>query len=388
MERRPLLTSMDDDYASYALSQRMSFEHAFAAILTAALELNDERVLRVVDQGAADGVNSHLLIRTLVAMRAGRPLVYSFVDMPTNAWAVAARKLGGHPDLGGAVVVVPHAKHPLARDVGTGPHASTAEDHAAITGEALADRATVVVGLAGIPLHVSPCAPDGTVHLAITGTTMHWVDAPPDLASTGSVFPGYADHRDEGQRAAWREHAARQWDQLMRLRARELAPGGWFIAALPASAHPHSHGSGMYAEIVHDMNEILAAWVAEGRIAQSTADAVVAPVWMRTVEEIRVPFDAGGGDVDGLVLKRVELFRLDNPYVDPDPAVFALRFVQSCLAWGGPLFLRAFAREGEDRAHLLLGEFVEELEARVAADPGRYRWDYIEALVVARKRGG
>ena len=144
----------------------------------------------------------------------------------------------------------------------------------------------------------------------------------------------------------------------------------------------------MYAEIVYDMNEILAAWVAEGRIAQSTADAMVAPVWLRTVEEIGVPFDAGGGEVDGLVLKRAELFRLDNPYVDPDPAVFALCFVQSCLAWGGPLFLRAFAREGEDRAHLLLGEFVEELEARVAADPGRYRWDYIEALVVARKRGG
>jgi len=86
--------------------------------------------------------------------------------MPTNAWAVAGRKLGAHPDLGGAVVVVPHAKHPLARDLGTGPHASTAEDHAAITGEALADQ------------------------------------------------------------AAWREHAARQWDQLMRLRAREPAPGG------------------------------------------------------------------------------------------------------------------------------------------------------------------
>ena len=328
MERRPLLTSMDDDYASYALSQRMSFEHTFAAILTAALDVNDEPVLSVVGQAAADGVNSYLLIRTLVAMRAGRSLVYPFVDMPTNAWAVAARKLGGHPDLGGAVVVVPHAKHPLARDLGTGPHASTAEDHAAITGEALADR------------------------------------------------------------AAWREHAARQWDQLMRLRAREPAPGGWFIAALPASSHPHSHGSGTYAEIVHDMNEILAAWVAEVCMSQSTTDAMVAPVWMRTVEEIRVPFDAGGGEVDGLVLKRAELFRLDNPYVDPDPAVFARRFVQSCLAWGGPLFLRAFAREGEDRAHLLLGDFVEELEARVAADPGRYRWDYIEALVAARKRGG
>ena len=116
---------MDDQYAAHALSQRMAFEHTFAAILTAALELADEPVLRVMDQGAADGVNSHLLVRTLAAMRAGKPLVYSFVDMPTNAWTVAAQKLHAHPALGGAVVVVPHAKHPLARDLGTGPHAPT-----------------------------------------------------------------------------------------------------------------------------------------------------------------------------------------------------------------------------------------------------------------------
>jgi hypothetical protein len=263
---------------------------------------------------------------------------------------------------------------------------STAEDHAAVTREALAGEAAVVVGLAGIALHVAPCAPDGTVHLAITGTTMHWVDAPSDLGSTGSVFPGYADHRDEGQRAAWRDRAARQWEQLLHLRARELAPGGWFIAALPASAHPHLDSSGVYAEIVHDMNEVLATWVAGGRIAQSVADAVVTPVWMRTIEEIRAPFDAGSGEVDGLVLERVELFHLDNPYVDPDPAVFARRFVLSCLAWGGPLFLRAFGRASENGAQQLLDDFVSELEGRVAADPGRYRWDYIEAMVVARKR--
>ena len=33
----------------------------------------------------------------------------------------------------------------------------------------------------------------------------------------------------------------------------------------------------------------------------------------------------------------------------------------------------------------LLADFLEALEERVADDPDRYRWDYIEALVICRK---
>jgi len=75
-----------------------------------------------------------------------------------------------------------------------------------------------------------------------------------------------------------------------------------------------------------------------------------------------------------------------QPTTRPAPRVFAGDFIRSCVAWGGPLFRRAFAREGEDRADALLGEFLPELEARVAADPNRHRWDYLEALAVCRKR--
>ncbi len=384
MDRRPLLTSMDDDYAAHALSQRMSFEHAFPAIMAAALELDHEPVLRVMDQGAADGANSHLLIRVLRAMRAGRPLVYSFVDMPTNGWNVAAGHLRAHPQLAD-VVVVPDSTDARAADLGSGPHATSAHDHAAMVDAALAAGASTVIGMAGIPLHVAPSAPDGSVHLAITGTTMHWVDAPADLVCTGSVFPGYGDHADAAERVAWSERAAWQWEQLVRLRARELAPGGWFIAALPASQRPCPDRTGPYGEIVFDMNALLREWVAQGVIAQSTADAVVTPVWMRTTEEIRAPFAARGGAVDGLRLKRLELFRLDNPYAHDDPREFARRFLQSCLAWGGPLFLGAFRREGDDRAEKLLDNFVAALEDRVAADPDRHRWDYIQALVACQK---
>jgi hypothetical protein len=120
-------------------------------------------------------------------------------------------------------------------------------------------------------------------------------------------------------------------------------------------------------------------------LSQRAVAAAVVPVWARTLEEFRAPFDAGGGRVAGLELVSAELFRLDNPYWRDDPAIFARDYVQSVKAWGGPLLLRAFAREGEARAAGLLADFLGELEERVADAPDRYRWDYIEALVICRK---
>jgi hypothetical protein len=239
--------------------------------------------------------------------------------------------------------------------------------------------------MAGIPLQQSPCLPAGSVHVAVTGTTMHWVADAASLESTGSVFPGYPDHKDERERRAWRLAAARQWNQLLEMRATELAPGGRFIAALPASPAPCPDRTGLYVEIIGDMNQILADWCRAGRISAKTVAAVVVPVWMRTLDEIRAPFEACGGAVAGLELESAELFRLDNPYLHDDPVVFARGYVRSVAAWGRPLLLRAFAREGEDRAFGLLSAFLGELEERVAAAPDRYRWDYIEALLVCRK---
>ena len=138
-------------------------------------------------------------------------------------------------------------------------------------------------------------------------------------------------------------------------------------------------------EIIGDMNQVLADWCRAGRIGAGTVAAAVVPVWMRTLDEIRKPFEAGGGSVAGLELESLELFWLDNPYWHDDPAVFARDYVRSVTAWGGPLLLRAFALEGEDRAPELLVDFLRALEERVADRPDRYRRDYVEALVICRK---
>ena len=386
---------MADDYGRYALSQRAAFEATHPSALAAARLFADERVLRVVDLGAADGVNSHGLIRDLAEQRAGRPLVYALVDLPTNAWGVAAEHLRhafGEAADGSGIVVIPapgDAGSGVA-DVGTGAHYASPQAHGEACRRAVEHTPppATVISMAGIPLQEAPCLPSGSVHVAVSGTTMHWIADAAGLPSTGSVFPGYPDHIDKDERRAWHVVAARQWQRLLEIRAIELAPGGRFIAALPASPAPDPERTGLYVEIIGDMNRLLADWRRTGRIGAATVAAVVVPVWMRTLDEIRDPFEANGGRVAGLELESAELFRLDNPYRHDDPAVFARDYVRSVTAWGGPLLLRAFAREGEDRAPGLLAAFLQTLEERVSDAPDRYRWDYVEALVSCRKADG
>ena len=383
---------MADDYARHALSQRAAFEATHPGALEAARLFGDEPVLRVADLGAADGVNSHGLIRDLAKERAGRQLIYALVDLPTNAWGIAADHLrqafGGAAD-GHDVVVIPGPGDagPGVADNGSGAHYASPEAHGEACRRAVehSPPPAVVISMAGIPLQEAPCLPPGSVHVAVTGTALHWVADAAGLASTGSVFPGYSDHTDEAERRAWRVAAARQWERLLEMRAMELAPGGQLIAAVPASPAPCPERTGPYVEIIGDMNRLLADWCRAGRISEGTVAAVVVPVWMRTLDEILAPFEAGGGRVAGLKLESAELFRLDNPYRHEDPAVFARDYVRSAAAWGQPLLLRAFAREGEDRAPGLLADFLGELEERVADAPDRYRWDYIEALIICRR---
>ena len=134
---------------------------------------------------------------------------------------------------------------------------------------------------------------------------------------------------DEDEQRAWREAAAAAWQRLLEMRAEELAPGGRFIAALPASPAPCPDRTGLYVEIIGDMNRVLADWRRAGRIGAPTVAAVVVPVWMRTLDEIRRPFEASGGHVAGLELESAKLFRLDNPYSHDDPVEFARDYVRN-----------------------------------------------------------
>lgn len=386
------LSQMASDYARNARSQAAAFTQTYDSVFAAAEAHKDVGDLVVVDLGAADGVNSHELITALVRQRAGRGLHYALVDLPSNVWHIAAKHLADmvdgstHPE---QFAVIPDARTPreLVGDAGTGHHLATPDGHFLAWREASLrqPRPVTVVSLAGLPIHTGPCLPAGTVHIAVSGTAMHWVSGSGGLASTGSVFPGYRNHLDSVERAAWTEAAARDWTRILQNRAQELAPGGTLVIAVPASAEPWPARGGVYRAISADMDEILARWRGEGRIGPLAYAAVVVPVWSRTLEEIRAPFGDVGGEYCGLILEKAEIFGLDNPYWDDDPQGFAENYIRSVGAWGGPLFTRAFALEGLDSGPDVLRDLHAALVSRVARNPQRYRWDYDESLIVCRK---
>ena len=374
---------MADNYAENARSQRAAFARTYDAVLAAVDAFEAEPTLRVVDLGAADGVNSHELITAIAARRGGRRLHYALVDLPTNVWSVAADSLDAD-----RLAVVPDAHTPTdwVTEAGTGPHLGSADHHLQAALEAAARTASpTIVSLAGIPLQLSPSLPPGTVHVAVSGTAMHWVSDSGDLASTGSLFPGYPHHTDADERDAWAAAAAHDWRRILACRADELAPGGVLVIALPASSRPWPQIDALYRELSAEIDAQLDRWGEQGRVTEDTRDAMTVPVWMRTPEEIAAPFGEVGGSFRGLRLERVQLFHLDNPYWDSDPEAFAAAYVRSVAAWGGPLLARAFALSDEARADALVDEFLAELAQRVASDPARYRQDYTQALIVCRK---
>ena len=289
---------MADDYARHALSQRAAFEATHPAVLAAARSVCGRAgAPRGRSRRRRRGQLPRPDPRVSRGERAGRPLIYALVDLPTNAWGVAADHLrhafDGAADGPAAVVIpAPGDAGPGVADAGTGAHYASPEAHGEACRRAVehSPPPALVISMAGIPLQQAPCLPSGSVHVAVTGTAMHWVADAAGLASTGSVFPGYPDHMDEAERRAWRVAAARQWERLLEMRAIELAPGGRFIAALPASPAPARERTGLYVEIIGDMNRVLADWCRAGRIGAGTVAAIVVPVWMRTLDEIRSPF--------------------------------------------------------------------------------------------------
>ncbi len=393
-DRPSALSSMADHYSTAARSQLAAFEATHPSVLAAARDFDDAPLLVVADLGAADGVNSHGLIRALSAVRHGRPLVYSLVDLPTNAWSLAARHIADAGDElfpGVPLIVLPSPGEvgDGIADVGTGAHFTTASAHADAIERATrhAPVSVLVITMVGIPLQVGPSTPPGSIHIAVSGTAMHWVADSGALASTGSVFPGYPDHVDASERTAWRAAAAQDWSRLLSHRASELAPGGRLVIALPASSQPWPDGDRTYREVNADMNALLAEWHRQGRIGSTALAALHVPTWLRTQDEIEAPFGGLGGEFNGLVLEDVTFIHLDNPYRSEDPRRFASDYTKSIAAWLLPLLLQAFSLESADAGPALARQFLAEFEERVALDPERYRWDYTEALVTCRRAG-
>ena len=87
------------------------------------------------------------------------------------------------------------------------------------------------------------CYPSGTVDLAMSFTAMHWLSASPGSLA-GNADCMHAAQCGAGEAAAEQAQAARDWRAIVAARAKELRPGGSFVAAnFCVSSEGHFLGS-------------------------------------------------------------------------------------------------------------------------------------------------
>lgn len=203
--------------------------------------------------------------------------------------------------------------------------------------------------------------PPGSVALGWSATTTHW------LSEVPCPVPGHlsAHMTDEvGIRRQFIERAAEDWRGFLAARAAELEPGGRMVMVEPC-AHPDGLiGS---ENIMGLLDEVLAQFVADGRVSETAAAAATLPVWMRTPDEHESPIV----EHPDLVLTSSQVVEdLKSPLwaafeSDGDVAAYVDASVASIRAWSA-----AMLAEGITEPETL-DAFYDRCRDLGAADPER-----------------
>lgn len=317
---------MSNEYAQHDEYQmRGAASHAELVVDAARRIAHEMHVDRLVfaDYGCAQGrVSDALIRRALETLRdEGQVDVPVFVyhnDVLVNDWAALFERLRGD----GSYL-----------DVKGGP----------------------ITPLASATSFYEHVTPPGHVHLGVSFAAAQWL-ARPGPAGTGTAL--YFDQLEGTAADDMAEQAHRDWCTFLERRAVELAPGGRMVLDMMGRDATGAAGHQAW-KLVRELAEQL---VDEGRLSSDALDGYVFPVYERTLDEVRRPFDQRATP---LWLEHAALTDVNNPasdrYADDgDAAAFAQAFVGFFRAFSEPSLKVAIDPDGQ-----ALAELYSRMEARL-----------------------
>ncbi len=236
-----------------------------------------------------------------------------------------------------------------------------------------------------------PLLPPGIVRLATSFNGVCWLDQLPDEPVPDFViYPGAKPYRDDvrvSQRVidAFRAQAERDLVRFLTCRAEEMASGGRLIVAVPGCNDEHWTGRGVY-DLLHDACVDL---VHEGRIDRQRYEAMLMPVYFRSLDEMVGPVERAGSPLGAA-------FTVEKASCDMVPTAFVVeyettgnleRYVDQYVG-----FFQAFS-EPIVRAALeptsgpeVIAAIYQRAEQRLRAQPAQYPFHYLQsAILLARK---
>jgi hypothetical protein len=237
-----------------------------------------------------------------------------------------------------------------------------------------------------------PLLPPGTVHLATSFNSVHWLDRLPAVPLPDSVVyrrphpprPGPAVSPEAT--AAYTRQAEHDLVRFLECRARELVPGGKLLIAAPGDTDQARIGDGL-SDLLNDACLDL---VADGRLERQGYERFTMPCYFRTVPELLAPLEREGSPVRGaFAVDRAEALEPAAPFLAEfrrggDLAAYAGAYTGFLRAISEPVVRAAFDQPRQEDA--AVEGLYERVRARLVAEPERYEFRYIMVAAMLTRR--
>jgi len=320
--------------------------------------------VHIADYGAADGGTSKKAIRdTVAAVRARFPenqIVVTYTDLASNDFSTLFKSMQG-----------------LDGD---------------IENTYLTEFSGVFVHACGIGFH-HQLLPDASLSLGFSATAMHYVSEKPCEISNHVHMVGAGG----AELDAFANRAAKDWENILLARAKELAPGGRLVFMnFGKDEHGRYLGGTGGVDMFDTFDTLWRGLASEGRISeQEYVDATFSQFY-RTKEEFAAPLidEASPVHQAGLRLISAHTGLVECPYraafLASDGAMsareFAVSYIPTLRSWSETVFATALdpSRSTEERA-TLIDLFYQRYEDCVAANPEGHAMDYIHCYLAIEK---
>lgn len=211
------------------------------------------------------------------------------------------------------------------------------------------------------------CFPDASLDVIYASAAYHWASGNglPAILPGGEIVPCGA--RDPEINAAAKKAAADDWAAILRLRARELRPGGRLVASQVVDDGPLD---GVWTSI----RGAWASMLADGLITQTELESAVMRAHRRSVGEWLAPLQEGGAAANDFTVITADTV------TQVSPAYAGLQAgTTSAAAYGAwvrgfyeavsrPVFEGAVGARGPVEAKRIVDTFYARLEERVAEE--------------------
>ncbi|MBY0547114.1 MAG: class I SAM-dependent methyltransferase [Candidatus Obscuribacterales bacterium] len=365
-----LVTRMRGDglYDANSDMQRCILEAVSPLIDYAAVraQIPTERTFTIVDYGCSEGRNSVESVKKIIRCVRNRDkskwISVLHNDLPRNNFNRLFENLYANPQ---------------------NSYLDSADDE-------LAHLGGKVFAFASAASFYGRVAPDESVDFAISSSAAHWLSVLPDYSIRQHIFHAFAEPEEKRKLSRL---AARDWQRFLLARAAEMASGARMVLTMGGRRLCEDGGLDDFGgrEIFVLMNDVLKELVDEHRIMRAAYERFSLPIYCRSVEEVRAPFNDNQSPLpDQFTVEYAETHnqkcdRFERLRLFGAPSDYAEAVVETVRAYAQPVLEQGLfgTTEQLSKEHSKTLEILfSRMKDTIVKEPNRYVFEPVSLFVV------